>query len=219
MLIRQGLLALGFGSLLSACSVQPEFPPFSASGYIADDGAVRMWRLNADNQPRVLMSVFSPYRSGQQTVVTVYEYRRGRLWQIRAEYLGDNGFSEQIRLDQEGNTIFMQRDKDGHKSPLTTDEITRMTFVADRELMLNSALVVGDIRLKQGQWRDNYVTDCRGNKSYIEFDAETERFLAKRQRSSASPIYIAWLDSPEGREILLAANDNFCKWEPTEDSL
>lgn len=219
MLIRQGLLALGFGSLLSACSVQPDFPPFSASGYIADDGAVRMWRLNADNEPRVLMSVFSPYHSGQQTVVTVYEYRRGQLWQIRAEYLGDHGFSEQLRLDHEGNAIFMQRDKDGHKSPLTTDEITRMTFVADRQLTLNSALVVGDIRLKQGQWRDSYVTDCQGNKSYIEFDAETEHFLAKRQRNSASPIYIAWLDSPEGREILLAANDNFCKWEPTEDSL
>ena len=156
---------------------------------------------------------------GQQTVVTVYEYRGGQLWQIRAEYLGDNGFSEQIRLDHEGNTIFMQRDKDGHKSPLTADEITRMTFVADRQLTLNSALVIGDIRLKQGQWRDSYVTDCQGNKSYIEFDAETEQFLAKRQRSSASPIYIAWLDSPEGREILLAANDNFCKWEPTEDSL
>lgn len=219
MLIRQGLLALGFGSLLSACSVQPDFPPFSASGYIADDGAVRMWRLNADNQPRVLMSVFSPYHSGQQTVVTVYEYRRGQLWQIRSEYLGDNGFSEQLRLDHEGNTIFMQREKDGHKSPLTADEITRMTFVAGRQLTLNSALVIGDIRLKQGQWRDSYVTDCQGNKSYIEFDAKTEQFLAKRQRSSASPIYIAWLDSPEGREILLAANDNFCKWEPTEDSL
>ncbi|MEM8074547.1 DUF1481 domain-containing protein [Morganella morganii subsp. sibonii] len=218
-MIRQGLLALGFGSLLSACSVQPDFPPFSASGYIADDGAVRMWRLNADNQPRVLMSVFSPYHSGQQTVVTVYEYRRGQLWQIRSEYLGDNGFSEQLRLDHEGNTIFMQREKDGHKSPLTADEITRMTFVAGRQLTLNSALVIGDIRLKQGQWRDSYVTDCQGNKSYIEFDAKTEQFLAKRQRSSASPIYIAWLDSPEGREILLAANDNFCKWEPTEDSL
>lgn len=219
MLIRQGLLALGFGSLLSACSVQPDFPPFSASGYIADDGAVRMWRLNADNQPRVLMSVFSPYHSGQQTVVTVYEYRRGQLWQIRSEYLGDNGFSEQLRLDHEGNAIFMQREKGGHKSPLTADEITRMTFVAGRQLTLNSALVIGDIRLKQGQWRDSYVTDCQGNKSYIEFDVETEQFLAKRQRSSASPIYIAWLDSPEGREILLAANDNFCKWEPTEDSL
>lgn len=219
MLIRQGLLALGFGSLLSACSVQPDFPPFSASGYIADDGAVRMWRLNADNQPRVLMSVFSPYHSGQQTVVTVYEYRRGQLWQIRSEYLGDNGFSEQLRLDHEGNAIFMQREKGGHKSPLTADEITRMTFVAGRQLTLNSALVIGDIRLKQGQWRDSYVTDCQGNKSYIEFDAKTEQFLAKRQRSSASPIYIAWLDSPEGREILLAANDNFCKWEPTEDSL
>ncbi|HAE79283.1 DUF1481 domain-containing protein [Morganella morganii] len=218
-MIRQGLLALGFGSLLSACSVQPDFPPFSASGYIADDGAVRMWRLNADNQPRVLMSVFSPYHSGQQTVVTVYEYRRGQLWQIRSEYLGDNGFSEQLRLDHEGNAIFMQREKDGHKSPLTADEITRMTFVAGRQLTLNSALVIGDIRLKQGQWRDSYVTDCQGNKSYIEFDAKTEQFLAKRQRSSASPIYIAWLDSPEGREILLAANDNFCKWEPTEDSL
>lgn len=218
MLIRQGLVALGFCSLLSACSGQPTLPPFSASGYIADDGAVRMWRLNADNVSRVLMSVYSPYRDGQ-TVVTVYEFRRGKLWQIRTEYLGDNGFSEQLRLDHEGNAIFMQREKNGQKSPLSTDEVARITFMAERQLSLNTALITGDIRLKQGQWRDSYVTDCQGNKSYVEFNAETEHFLAKRQRNSTSPIYIAWLESPEGREILLAANDNFCKWEPTEDSL
>lgn len=218
MLIRQGLLALGFCSLLSACSGQPTLPPFSASGYIADDGAVRMWRLNADNVSRVLMSVYSPYRDGQ-TVVTVYEFRRGKLWQIRTEYLGANGFSEQLRLDHEGNAIFMQREKNGQKSPLSTDEVARITFMAERQLSLNTALITGDIRLKQGQWRDSYVTDCQGNTSYVEFDAETEHFLAKRQQNSTSPIYIAWLESPEGREILLAANDNFCKWEPTEDSL
>ncbi|MEZ2696227.1 DUF1481 domain-containing protein, partial [Hafnia alvei] len=30
---------------------------------------------------------------------------------------------------------------------------------------------------------------------------------------------IAWLDAPEGRQLLLAANEDFCSWEPTVDTL
>jgi hypothetical protein len=32
-------------------------------------------------------------------------------------------------------------------------------------------------------------------------------------------VNIAWLDAPEGRELLLVANDDFCRWEPKEDQL
>ncbi len=30
---------------------------------------------------------------------------------------------------------------------------------------------------------------------------------------------VAWLEAPEGSELLLVANDDFCSWEPKEDLL
>ena len=65
--------------MLSACSSRNNFPEFSASGFIADDGVIRMWRLNdAKNDPQVLMVVYSPYK-GTDTSVNFFEYRAGQL--------------------------------------------------------------------------------------------------------------------------------------------
>ncbi|VTP59902.1 Protein of uncharacterised function (DUF1481) [Serratia rubidaea] len=30
---------------------------------------------------------------------------------------------------------------------------------------------------------------------------------------------MAWLEAPEGRQLLLVANEDFCTWEPQEDAL
>ncbi|XTD82208.1 DUF1481 domain-containing protein [Proteus vulgaris] len=30
---------------------------------------------------------------------------------------------------------------------------------------------------------------------------------------------MAWLDSPEGKQLLMVAEHDFCKWEPTKESL
>jgi hypothetical protein len=29
-------------------------------------------------------------------------------------------------------------------------------------------------------------------------------------------VSIAWLEAPEGSQLLLVANENFCTWQPTE---
>lgn len=219
LLIRQGLAVLGLTFLLSACSSQPQLPPFSASGYVADDGIVRLWRLNNQNsQPQVIMSVYSPYRHGN-TSVTFYEYRRGELWQIRHENIGHQTSSEQLRFDSNNKPIFMQRDVKGNKIPLTDDEIIRMQFVAQRTLSLSSALTIGQVTLIQGRWQNGQVTTCQGDVVSVTFDNEAESWLRQRQARSSVPLYISWLDAPEGKELLLVANDNFCKWEPTKDSL
>ncbi|EEG84248.1 hypothetical protein PROPEN_02603 [Proteus penneri ATCC 35198] len=39
-----------------------QLPEFSATGYIADEGVVRLWRLNnKTSEPQVIMSVYSFY--------------------------------------------------------------------------------------------------------------------------------------------------------------
>ena len=61
---------------LTACSHNSSLPPFTASGFAEDQGAVRIWRKDSGDNVH-LLAVFSPWRSGD---TTTREYR----WQ------GDN---------------------------------------------------------------------------------------------------------------------------------
>ncbi len=210
-------MTLGFVFALSACTNQPSF---SASGFIADDGVVRLWRLNdQDSKPRVLMSVYSPYRN-DNTVVTFYEYKQGDLRQIRREILSDkNPLSEQLRLDKSGEVIFMQKQSKARRELLSSDDIVRMQFDAKRTLELSDALIVGNVRLMQGHWNNGKVTTCAGETISVEFEPYARSWLEQREKSSYGQLTIAWLEAPVGRELLLVANNDFCRWEPTKDSL
>ncbi|CDG86804.1 conserved hypothetical protein; putative exported protein [Xenorhabdus bovienii str. kraussei Quebec] len=219
MLMLQGLLALGFISLLSACSVQPKVPLFSASGFITDGGVIRLWRLNDQNsQPQVIMSVYSPYRN-TDTSVTFYEYRYGNLWQIRRSVLDNYPIDETLRIDKDNKVIFMQRQAKEHSEPLSSDEIVRLRFDAKRMKEVSDALMAGNVHLIQGYWQDGKVTTCSEKQLSIQFEPEDRAWLKEREKNSAGILTIAWLDAPEGKQLLLVANDDFCRWEPTKDKL
>ncbi|OCA55607.1 DUF1481 domain-containing protein [Photorhabdus namnaonensis] len=213
-------MTLGFVFALSACTNQLKEPSFSASGFIADDGVVRLWRLNdQDSKPRVLMRVYSPYRN-DNTVVTFYEYKHGDLRQIRREILSDkNPLSEQLRLDKSGDVIFMQKQSKARRELLSSDDIVRMQFDAKRTLELSDALIAGNVRLMQGHWNNGKVTTCAGETISVEFESYARLWLEQREKSSYGQLTIAWLEAPVGRELLLVANNDFCRWEPTKDSL
>ncbi|PHM30090.1 DUF1481 domain-containing protein [Xenorhabdus innexi] len=215
----QGLLALGLISLLSACSVQPKEPTFSASGFITDGGVIRLWRLNdQDSKPQVIMSVYSPYQH-KNTTVTFYEYRHGHLWQMRRSVLNDNPMEETLRLDKNDNVVFMQRQFSGRREQLSNDDIINSLFDASRIKETSDALNAGQVKLRQGHWQNGEVTTCAGEKISIEFDPKAQTWLEERNKNSYGILTIAWLDSPEGTQLLLVANDNFCLWEPTKDKL
>ncbi|SUH18521.1 membrane protein [Salmonella enterica subsp. enterica] len=57
--------------LLTACSHNASPPPFTASGFAGDHGAVRIWRKDTNDEVH-LLSVFSPWHSGS---TTTSEYR------------------------------------------------------------------------------------------------------------------------------------------------
>ncbi|WP_331273586.1 DUF1481 domain-containing protein [Providencia rettgeri] len=213
---------LGTISMLSACSSNaPKLPEFSASGFIADDGVIRMWRLNnAKSQPLVLMVVYSPYK-GTDTSVNFFEYRSGNLWQIRSQILNQkNGdITEQLRFDKNNEVIFMQRTQDGYKTPLSTDEITRWRFEAERILETNTALIVGGVKLYQGRWQQGKVTTCEGDVREVTFEPYAENWLQSRAKVWHSQLNLAWLESPEGNQLLMVADTDFCRWQPSKDSL
>ncbi|WIE10161.1 DUF1481 domain-containing protein [Providencia rettgeri] len=208
--------------MLSACSSNaPKLSEFSASGFIADDGVIRMWRLNnAKSQPLVLMVVYSPYK-GTDTSVNFFEYRSGNLWQIRSQILNQkNGdITEQLRFDKNNEVIFMQRTQDGYKTPLSTDEITRWRFEAERILETNTALIVGGVKLYQGRWQQGKVTTCEGDVREVTFEPYAENWLQSRAKVWHSQLNLAWLESSEGNQLLMVADTDFCRWQPSKDSL
>ncbi|WP_145600989.1 DUF1481 domain-containing protein [Yersinia frederiksenii] len=213
------LMTLGLAFGLSACSSQSGTPQFSASGYIADNGVVRLWRQdNAQQQPLVLMSVYSPY-SGDNTRVTFYEYQNGLLREIRRNDLGHNPQSVELRFDDQGQVSFMQRQLATRREQLSMDNIAVYQLEAKRILELSSALRAGNVRLIQGRWQEGIVTTCAGKTLRLSLDDNSQAWLNKRGANSAEPLGVAWLDSPEGQQLLLVANQDFCRWEPNAGSL
>lgn len=220
LLRRQGLLAIGLAFLLSACSSTPRLPEFSATGYIADEGVVRLWRLNnTASEPQVIMSVYSFYKK-QETVITFYEYRQNKLWQVRSEIVNPSHPSSwHLRLNQRSEVIFMQQENQGQKRALSDDERLKMIFSASKEREISEALAIGKVNLVQGVWYQNTMTTCAGEKVSVSFESPEQRWLQQRALSSNKPVYVAWLDSPEGKQLLMVAEHDFCKWEPTKESL
>ena len=217
--VRQALLAIGIAGGLSACSSHSDPPTFTASGYVADQGVMRLWRKDDDQQrPQVLMSVYSPYR-GPGTVTTLYEYQNGELRQIKRTDADRDQDSIQLRFADDGTVSFMQRQLATRREQLTGDEIALYQYQARRVLELSEALRVGKVKLIQGRWQQGVVQTCDGQSIKPGLDNNAEAWIARRVRNSGQPVNIAWLDAPEGRELLLVANDDFCRWEPKEDTL
>ncbi|MDC9590455.1 DUF1481 domain-containing protein [Xenorhabdus sp. XENO-10] len=231
----QGLLALGGISLLSACSTQLKTPLFSATASVIESGGVvRLWRLNDQNgKPQVIMSVYSPYHNqdirnqnihiedtyNRNTMVTFYEYRHGSLWQIRRSVLDNPPIAETLRIDQDNSVIFKLRQLQKRNEPLSDDDMARLKSDAEQIEKISDALIADKVELLQGHWLNGRVTTCSGKQLFIEFEPYDQKWLEERSSNSSTLLTIAWLDSPKGKQLLLVANDDFCRWEPTKDKL
>ncbi len=216
--IRRWLLAAAVASSLAGCSFHSAPPAFTASGYVADQGVMRLWRKDDDQQrPLVLMSVYSPY-SGAGTVTTLYEYQNGTLRQIRRSGPLQGQDNLQVRFAEDGTVSFMQRQLAERREQLSSDDIALYQYQARRIQEVSNALRAGDVRLLQGHWHGGVVQTCSGQQLRPGFDEQALDWIARRDRSGQS-LSLAWLEAPEGRQLLLVANDDFCRWEPTEDSL
>ncbi|CUW02331.1 Uncharacterised protein [Serratia grimesii] len=212
-------MAIGIAGALSACSSHSDLPAFSASGYVADQGVVRLWRKDDDqHRPVVLMSVYSPYR-GPGTITTLYEYQNGTLRQIKRTDADGDRDSIQLRFADDGSVSFMQRQLATRREPLTADEIALYQYQARRVLEVSNALRAGKVKLLQGRWQQGVVQTCDGQTLKPGLDNSAEAWIARRASNSSQPVNIAWLEAPEGSELLLVANDDFCRWEPKEDQL
>lgn len=217
--MRRALAAVGIASALSACSWHNTPPTFTASGYVADQGVIRLWRKDDEQQhPAVLVTVYSPYR-GVGTVTTRYDYQHGALRQIKRTDADGDHDSIQLRFTDDGTVSFMQRQLATRREPLSADDIARYQYQARRVLALSDTLRAGKVILLQGRWQQGRVKTCAGQWRDPELGDSATAWIERRASNSAGAVSVAWLEAPEGRQLLLVANEDFCTWEPQEDAL
>lgn len=203
--------------LLSACSNQQKLPPFTASGYVADQGAVRIWRKDSSDDNTHILAVFSPWREG---VTTIGEYRwhNDQLTFLELNIADKNPEQVKLRFASNGELSFMQREVNAQKQQLSEDQIALYHYRARQIKEVSEALRVGHVVLNQGRWNGNdTVTNCEGVVMPVKLDNESLRIIEQRQDRSVAPVSIAWLEAPEGSQLLLVAYENFCTWQPKAD--
>ncbi|ADU67548.1 DUF1481 domain-containing protein [Pantoea sp. At-9b] len=212
----QRVCALLCGALLTGCSTTPDLPAFTASGYLADRGVVRIWRKNGDHQSVHMRTVFTPF-NGDAMETTDYSWLDNNLISVQRQVAGNQPDDVTLRFDQQGNLNFMQRQLAGRREAVSNDSVELYRFDAQRMLAQSNALLNGRVLLSQGHWLgDTQVRNCEGKVVNAPFDSNMLATLAQQQRSASSPLMVAWLEAPEGVQLLHITPTDECSWQPKE---
>lgn len=207
------LTALAGLLLLTACSSN-KLPPFTASGYVADHGVVRIWRKDDSDSSVHMLTAYSPYWDGA-TSTSEYRWQGDKLIFIEQNIQGKPPEHIKVRFDDRGGLSFMQREVNGQKQQLSNEQIALYQYQATQTKETSEALRIGQVVLRQGRWhRDGTVTTCEGETFKPKLDSAALSHIARRQSHSSLEVSIAWLEAPEGSQLLLVANQDFCTWQP-----
>lgn len=210
-------LTLAGALLLTACSHDSSLPPFTASGYADNQGAMRIWRKDAGDEVH-LLAAFSPWHRGD-TSTSEYRWQDGQLTLIELNVYGKPSEHIRARFDAQGELSFMQREVDGQKQQLSSDQVALYRYRAQQIRETSDALRQGRVVLRQGRWHaDRTVTTCEGQTVKPDLDERALAHIERRQNHSSVEVSVAWLEAPEGAQLLLVANENFCTWQPSEKS-
>ncbi|EPJ1833063.1 DUF1481 domain-containing protein [Shigella sonnei] len=197
---RRSLMLAG-ALLLTACSHNSSLPPFTASGFAEDQGAVRIWRKDSGD-----------------TTTREYRWQGDNLTLININVYSKPPVNIRARFDDRGDLSFMQRESDGEKQQLSNDQIDLYRYRADQIRQISDALRQGRVVLRQGRWHamEQTVTTCEGQTIKPDLDSQAIAHIERRQSRSSVDVSVAWLEAPEGSQLLLVANSDFCRWQPNE---
>ncbi|MDF7631852.1 DUF1481 domain-containing protein [Erwiniaceae bacterium L1_55_4] len=214
--ITQRVCALLLGALLAGCSSTSDLPAFTASGYLADRGTVRIWRKNSDHQTVHLRTVYTPF-NGDAMETTDYNWQQNHLISVERIVAGEQPDDVTLRFDHLGNLNFMQRQLAGRREAVSGDTVELYRFDAQRMLEQSNALLSGRVLLKQGHWLGaTQVRDCDGKVVNAPFDSGIIATLSQQQQHQPQSLMVSWLEAPEGVQLLRATPEDECSWQPKE---
>ena len=176
---------------------------------------MRIWRKDVSGEVH-LLSAFSPWHNGD-TSTAEYRWQDDTLSLIELNIYSKTPEHVRVRFDDHGELSFMQREVNGQKQQLSSDQIALYRYRAEQIRQTSDALRQGRVVLRQGRWHaDGSVTTCEGQTVKPDLESWAREHIEKRQRQSSMEVNVAWLEAPEGSQLLLVANEDFCTWQPTE---
>lgn len=212
------ILTLILIALLVGCSSHSSLPDFTASGYLADRGAVRIWRKNSDHHSVHMMTVFTPF-NGEASDVTEYNWVEDNLVSLAREVKGTQPDDVTLRFNADGKLSFMQRQLADKREAVSNETVELYKFDAGRMREVSDALLSGRIMLHQGRWLgDGRVESCEGAIVTPEFDTATLTRISRVYAGDNHATMLAWLQGPDGTELLLQGKTDDCQWQPEEET-
>ncbi|QHM77857.1 hypothetical protein C7M52_03879 [Mixta theicola] len=201
--------------LLAGCSSQPTLPDFTASGYLADRGAVRIWRKNQQHHVQ-MMTAFTPFQGGA-TIFTRYSWQDDNLASMERHLSGAQPDEVTLRFDRDGSLSFMQRQLAGRRESVSEQNVELYKFEAQRMLRISDALLAGRVLLKQGRWQgDEILRSCQGEPLKPALDEHEWQFIRQYRHAAGAALSVAWLEAPAGTQLLQVSAEDECSWEPQE---
>jgi len=176
---------------------------------------VRIWRKDSDGETH-LLAAFSPWHHGS-TSLSEYRWQGDTLTLVELNIYSQPPEHVRVRFDDRGELSFMQREVNGQKQQLSSDQVALYRYRAEQIRQTSDALRQGRVVLRQGRWQANRtVQTCEGKTVKPDLDSFALNRIEQRQTRSAAAVSVAWLEAPEGAQLLLVANGDFCRWQPTE---
>lgn len=201
--------------LCAGCSLQ-ESSNMDATAIVVDDGVLRIWRKDINQQPSTIIMAFSPYSGNSQLVR--FNFIHGSLSQIVTTIESQPQVIEQLHFDENGNVTFNQRQLKDRREQLSEENIQAAKYVAKQTVILSSTLISQRIKLYQGKYNNGIVTNCKGVGIRLSLDDTQKKWLNTRNKNRKKQS-LAWIITPYGTQILLIADEDFCVWQPTYEQM
>lgn len=215
---RKPFLVVAGALLLAACSSHDTLPPFTQTGYLADAGSVRIWRKDSSGGDIHILSAFTPWQD-DATTRSEYRWHNGKLFFIERNIAGATPDQVKLRFADNGEVSFMQRTLAGQKLLVSNSDIALYQYQAEQIQELSEALRVGKVILHQGRLLDDSrVQSCEGEITTLQFDRRTRHYMTLQLQESRVPLSIAWLEAPEGEQLLLVTPNDICSWQPNPNT-
>lgn len=196
---------------LSACSFYSRIN-HSATGFLADDGVVRVWQTRQRNGDISLRTMFNSF-DGLTATQTDYRWDQQQLISISRSELNHNKPNSLLRFGPSGQVAFMQQQLADYRQPIDAESIALNQFEAQRLRFVTHNLLVGKVVLHQGRWiSGGALENC--HKQHIDLKlSESERQQLQQQAQGGS-AYLAWIDAPQGQQTLLITHQDLCQQPP-----
>ena len=96
--------------------------------------------------------------------------------------------------------------------------IELMQYATKQTILISNALIHQQVKLYQGQYIKGVVTTCQGANVSLSLNKNQAEWLNTRTLNRKKK-WLAWIESPYGRQLLLIGDEDFCFWQPTYDQM